>query len=127
MATSCSPVRAPIRVESAGEDRAVTTTAVPADDPIFAGHYPGFPIFPGVALIECVHRSALATAPGGQDLRLAAVESTRFTGPTFPGDELTVDLRWKAAEGAWRCVAEVRSPRGEAAKVRLRYRRGDHS
>ena len=25
-------------------------------DPIFTGHYPGFPIYPGVCLIECAHQ-----------------------------------------------------------------------
>ena len=35
-------------------------------EPVFAGHYPDFPIFPGVCVVECVHRSALATAPTGE-------------------------------------------------------------
>ncbi|MBC6447466.1 hypothetical protein [Actinokineospora xionganensis] len=125
MATTCSPVREGIRVDELSGDplRSRTTTiAIDATNPIFAGHYPGFPIFPGIGLVECVHRSALATAPDNRDLELAAIESTRFVGPTFPGDELTTDLEWKPADGGWTCLAVISSPRGEAAKVRLRYR-----
>ncbi|GLZ32197.1 hypothetical protein Lesp02_43850 [Lentzea sp. NBRC 105346] len=123
MATTCSPVREGIRVEAPG----TTTITIAEDNPIFAGHYPGFPIFPGVGLVECVHRSALAGTPDHRDLELAAIESTRFIGPTFPGDELTVELDWKARDGEWTCVAVISSPRGEAAKVRLRYREGGTS
>ncbi|GGS36186.1 3-hydroxyacyl-ACP dehydratase FabZ family protein [Actinokineospora fastidiosa] len=110
-----TPVRGPIHV--AADGRALIR--LDPDDPIFAGHYPGFPIFPGVGLIECVHRSAQVSAPG--ELRLAAIESTRFTGPTFPGDELTVTIKWSEVDDGWRCAAEVASPRGDAATVRLRY------
>lgn len=115
MATSCSPVRGPIRVDGDGR----VSVTIDRDDPIFAGHYPGFPIFPGVGLVECVHRGAQASAPA--ELRLAAIESTRFTGPTFPGDELTVSIAWSEVDGGWRCSAEVACPRGPAATVKLRY------
>ncbi|MFD1147571.1 3-hydroxyacyl-ACP dehydratase FabZ family protein [Saccharothrix hoggarensis] len=126
MATTCSPLREGVRVvEPPGEQPVATTTVtIDPDNPIFAGHYPGFPIFPGVGLVECVHRSALATAPEGRDLELAAIASTRFTGPTFPGDELTVRVEWKPDGDGWVVSAVVSSPRGEAAKVKLRYRNG---
>ena len=123
MATTCSPIREGIHVEGPG----ATSMTIANDNPIFAGHYPGFPIFPGVGLVECVHRSALATAPDHRDLELAAIESTRFTGPTFPGDDLTVRLEWQSANGGWTCAAVISSQRGEAAKVRLRYREGGMS
>lgn len=134
MATTCSLIREGIRVRDPGGAGlpAVTGVTIAEDNPIFAGHYPGFPIFPGVGLVECVHRSALATwalatAPDHRDLELAAIESTRFTGPTFPGDELTVSLDWKGGDDGWTCVAVISSQRGEAAKVRLRYREGGSS
>lgn len=109
--------------EKAG--RTSTRFTVAVDETVLPGHYPGFPIFPGVCLVEYVHQSVLATAPAEEPgPELVAVESTRFTGPVYPGDELTADIDWKPVDGAWQCRAKIRSGRGDAASVRLRYRRG---
>ncbi|MFD5418013.1 3-hydroxyacyl-ACP dehydratase FabZ family protein [Streptomyces sp. NPDC127069] len=100
-----------------------TTVRIDADERVFPGHYPGFPIFPGVCVVELVHRSALATAPGAR-VTLRAVESTRFLSPVFPGDRLTVELKWTRREGHWRCEAVAATDRGRAATVRLRFTEG---
>ncbi|WP_328788050.1 MULTISPECIES: 3-hydroxyacyl-ACP dehydratase FabZ family protein [unclassified Streptomyces] len=125
-----SPVRAVIRVlrparadGGDGELRSSAETLVEAEEPVFAGHYPDFPIFPGVCVVECVHRAARATAPAA-GLSLAALESARFVGAVFPGDTLTVELRWKPREDGWSATGEASTARGTAAKVRLRYRAG---
>ena len=55
-----------------------------------AGHYPGFPILPGVLLIDCV-RQAAGFARGAQ-LRLCGIDRARFTHPLLPGDELRLSL-----------------------------------
>ncbi|ANZ39749.1 hypothetical protein BBK82_30620 [Lentzea guizhouensis] len=91
---------------------------------VIEGHYPGFPIFPGVCIVECVHRSALTVSPVDRPIRLAAVISTRFVTPAFPGDELAIDLDWIRDGDGWRCVAEVTTERGRAALVRLRFEEG---
>ncbi|MEV5951702.1 hypothetical protein [Streptomyces sp. NPDC051993] len=126
---SHGPVRAATEVvrtarAGAGAD-ALSSRArfrIDRSEPVFAGHYPDFPIFPGVCVVECVHRAALATAPGaGSPLSLAALESARFVGAVFPGDVLTVDSKWTAVEGGWKCTATASTDRGDAAKVRLRY------
>lgn len=117
-----SPVAADVRVVSArGDDgRAATQVLVSPAEPVFAGHYPEFPIFPGVCVVECAHRSAQATAP--EPVELAAVESARFTGPAFPGDVLDLALKWRRTEGGWLCAVSAATARGGAASVRLRYR-----
>ena len=103
--------------------RAVTTVAVEPSEEVFAGHYPGFPIFPGVCVVECVHRGVLATAEA--PVTLTAVESTRFVSPVFPGDELTIEITSSWQDSTLRCRAVVSTARGRAAAVRLRYRTGE--
>ncbi|MFG3003929.1 3-hydroxyacyl-ACP dehydratase FabZ family protein [Streptomyces calvus] len=117
------PVRGPAHDEDSGAWTAGFTVTITEDEPVFAGHYPDFPIFPGVCVMECVRRAAESAAPpvtGG--LRLAAVESTRFLSAVHPGDELTVDITWSPRGEHWRCAAKVATGRGPAASVRLRYR-----
>lgn len=41
--------------------------------------------------------------------------------PVFPGDTVTSKLEWSADGDAWLCRAQVRTARGRAAQVRLRY------
>ncbi|UGY94208.1 3-hydroxyacyl-ACP dehydratase FabZ family protein [Streptomyces gobiensis] len=104
---------------------AEATIGISADEPVFDGHYPGFPILPGVCLIECVHRAALGAFPAFLDEkarpRLAAVESARFLDPVYPGELVAMELSWKAVRDDWQCRAVVRNPRGDSARVRLRY------
>ncbi|MFE6767560.1 3-hydroxyacyl-ACP dehydratase FabZ family protein [Streptomyces fimicarius] len=129
---AASPVTAPVRIVGTprraddGSLSAATVCTADPDEAFFAGHYPGFPIFPGVCVIECVHRSALLVLPSA---RLAAIESARFRGPVLPGDELSVELALTADSGtggddAWRVAATVRTIRGTAATVRLRLTSG---
>jgi 3-hydroxyacyl-[acyl-carrier-protein] dehydratase len=107
-----------------GGPPARTEIPIDASEPVFAGHYPDFPIFPGVCVVECVHRSALATAPDGAALALAELASARFVGAVFPGDVLGVDITWKALDDGWKATAVASTDRGTAAKVALRYRTG---
>jgi 3-hydroxyacyl-[acyl-carrier-protein] dehydratase len=55
-----------------------------------AGHYPGFPILPGVLLIDCVRQAAGVAC--GAELRLCSIDRARFTRPLLPGDELELSL-----------------------------------
>lgn len=117
-----SPLATGVRVRARRPDGVTATFRVDADEPVLAGHFPGFPIFPGVCLVECAHQTALLALPPGATL--AAIESVRFRSPVLPGDEVTVHLT--VAE--WTCTATLTLKRGgagsdeEAALVRLRYR-----
>jgi 3-hydroxyacyl-[acyl-carrier-protein] dehydratase len=126
---AASPVRGAVRVTRSGgtapdASPARTEIRIDASEPVFAGHYPDFPIFPGVCVVECVHKSALATAPAGAALTLVALDSARFVGAVFPGDVLGIDLTWTALDDGWKCAALASTDRGVAAKVALRYRTG---
>jgi 3-hydroxyacyl-[acyl-carrier-protein] dehydratase len=118
-----SPLVAGVELQRASGDEAVTTIAIAHDEPVLAGHYPGFPILPGVCLLDCAHRTVLAWARRqGHRLELDVVESTRFLNPVFPGDTVTTEVRIERAGDHWRCRASVSTERSRAADVRLRYR-----
>lgn len=125
-----SPLRADVAVSSVTTvgktTHAVTRMLITDGEPVFAGHYPGFPILPGVCVVECVHRSALSVASAaGRQIELEAVRSARFRDAVRPGDELIVELTLIEEDTGWRCDSVVRTGRGNAATVRLRYQAGE--
>lgn len=84
--------------------------AISGLDPVFAGHFPGQPIFPGVYMIEgLAQTSALLTfktyeARGVRfrnETLLTGVETVRFRRKVVPGDVLTYRVRVKRERGAF--------------------------
>lgn len=117
------PVEGVPRITGASSTQARTTISIRPDEPVFAGHYPGFPVLPGVCVVEYAHRSALVTAPKSLlPMELVAIESARFISPVFPGDELQIEVSGCHDGGHWRCEALGSTVRGPAAEIRLRYR-----
>jgi 3-hydroxyacyl-[acyl-carrier-protein] dehydratase len=72
---------------------------------VFAGHFPGRPLVPGVFLVEAA-RLVCATALDGLDLRVAEVTRAKFSGEVSPGVEVSVAVRL-SGEGPWTCRADV--------------------
>lgn len=83
---------------------------VTVNEPIFTGHFPENPIFPGVLLLEALAQAAgllgfkiTSSTPDSNDLYLfAGVDNARFKRQILPGD--TVDLHVsfeKERRGIW--------------------------
>ncbi|WP_164885093.1 3-hydroxyacyl-ACP dehydratase FabZ family protein [Rubrivivax rivuli] len=106
--------------------RLAGTQALRADDPVFADHFPGQPVYPGVLLVEMAGQFALCLAalqalgsarvPAGtrpQPVRLVRIHDTRFVAPALPGDQLTV-LAQTVDTGGYTFMALAQVLRGPA-------------
>lgn len=73
----------------------VGSFVIAADHPAFDGHFPGFPVVPGVVLLD----QAFAVIGVGATMRPGSVrlESVRFLAPVLPGQ--VVDVFSKPAGG----------------------------
>lgn len=81
-------------VELVPGQRVVATRVVPADDELYADHFPGFPVVPGVLLTEMMGQAAAKCLdaerlPRGKAL-LANIQSATFRDWVRPGDEVTM-------------------------------------
>ncbi len=66
---------------------------VPEDCIWFAGHFPGEPILPGIALIYTVYDAIERSEQDrGQSVNFSFLKRIRFTGPVRPGDKLLLSL-----------------------------------
>lgn len=79
------------------DKRAVAEYDVPVDLPLFQGHFPGYPILPGVIVLEMLAQTgALALLSRdefkGKVAYLAGVDSARFRRPVQPGDTLRAEM-----------------------------------
>ncbi len=62
-----------------------------ADDPVFAGHFPGHPLLPGIFQIEMTR--GLAEAALGGALAVRVVTKAKFLRPIIPGETVRVELK----------------------------------
>lgn len=77
-------------------ESAVCVTSFPAIDPMFAGHFPGNPLVPGVIITEALAQTAGIAAASGfaENARpfflLSAIQKMKFFGPARPEDEISL-------------------------------------
>lgn len=90
---------------------------ITVNEPIFTGHFPGRPIFPGVLILE-----ALAQASGilgyktvqkpqnsNELYLLASFDNVKFKRPVTPGDTLHLHVKFlKERRGMWKFYGEAK-------------------
>lgn len=77
--------------------RAVGIKNVSSGEPFFAGHFPGFPVMPGVLIVEAlaqVGAVALLQLPEfrGKIAFFAGIDRVRFKRQVVPGDVLRLEI-----------------------------------
>src|ERR1051326_6769660 len=97
--------------------RLVTRRPISGAEPVFAGHYPGFPILPGVLLVDAAYRDVVRSAAtwSRRPIRLVGLDSVRFSTPVFPGDVLETVCDVTSVDGGLRVKATFRTDRGRVA------------
>src|SRR5271169_6255247 len=81
------------------EDRIVGIKNVTVNEPFFVGHFPDFPVMPGVLIVEAMAQVAgvlvLKSVPdrASKLVLLVAVENARFRRPVVPGDTLRMEMK----------------------------------
>ena len=73
---------------------------ISAASPLFAGHFPGRPLLPGIAHLALARRALSELA--GREVDLAAVRSLKLRRPVAPGDPLELRVDSPGEDGAAR-------------------------
>ena len=79
--------------------RIVGLKNVSVNEPVFQGHFPGFPLFPGVYILEALAQTggilmikSLNLEIGKYAIVFAGIDGARFKKPVYPGDQLILEL-----------------------------------
>jgi 3-hydroxyacyl-[acyl-carrier-protein] dehydratase len=79
--------------------RIVGLKNVSINEPYFQGHFPGFPLMPGVYVLEALAQvggilmiKSLNLEIGKYAVVFAGIDDARFKRPVYPGDQLILEL-----------------------------------
>lgn len=78
-------------VERTADDLPVLHFCFAADQPVFAGHFPGHPILPGVFQMEMARVAAEVILGGAMIVR--GITKAKFRRPILPAETIRVELK----------------------------------
>ena len=85
-------------IECDFESRIVGIKNVTADEHFFQGHFPEFPVMPGVLIIEALAQTArilglkILKLEGKGSVLFTGIDGAKFRKPVVPGDQLRLEL-----------------------------------
>jgi 3-hydroxyacyl-[acyl-carrier-protein] dehydratase len=79
---------------------------VTMNEPYFQGHFPAYPVMPGVLILEALTQlsgvlavaSGLADAQGAPAVSFDGIDGCRFKRQVMPGDQLMLESDWQPGE-----------------------------
>jgi beta-hydroxyacyl-ACP dehydratase FabZ len=89
---------------------------VTMNEPFFQGHFPGFPVMPGVLILEAMAQVGAVfmlqrvEEPEKKIVYFASIDNAKFRKPVVPGDQLRLELellRLRKTSGKMKGVAYV--------------------
>lgn len=85
-------------------ERAVAEKTLTGEEDVFRGHFPGYPVYPGVLQVESMAQTgavALLSVPEnrGKIVLFAGIEKVRFRRQVRPGDTLRFEVRVSTVRG----------------------------
>jgi 3-hydroxyacyl-[acyl-carrier-protein] dehydratase len=92
-------------IELVRAKRVVAIKNVTINEPFFVGHFPGYPIMPGVLIVEAMAQAGAAllftevTERDNKLLVFTGIERARFRRPVTPGDQLRIEVDVLAFRG----------------------------
>jgi 3-hydroxyacyl-[acyl-carrier-protein] dehydratase len=81
------------------EERIVGIKNVTVNEPFFVGHFPEYPVMPGVLVVEAMAQVAgvlvLKSLPNRKSklVLLASIEQAKFRNQVRPGDQLRIEMK----------------------------------
>ena len=87
------------RIEELETERVVGIKNVTVNEPFFTGHFPDYPVMPGVLIIEAMAQVAgvlvLSGIPDRKNklVLMAGVDGAKFRKPVRPGDQLRMEMK----------------------------------
>jgi 3-hydroxyacyl-[acyl-carrier-protein] dehydratase len=87
------------RIVEVADDRIVGLKNVSANEPFFQGHFPCYPVMPGVLIVETMAQVGavlLLRSVEQRDNKLVlftTIEQAKFRRPVVPGDQLRVEMQ----------------------------------
>lgn len=87
------------RILELEQERIVGMKNVTANEPFFMGHFPEYPVMPGVLIVEAMAQVGgvlvLRSVPDRKSklVLFASIEEARFRRPVLPGDTLIIECK----------------------------------
>jgi 3-hydroxyacyl-[acyl-carrier-protein] dehydratase len=101
--------------DAEGGPSIVAIKLVSMSDPILQGHFPGYPVVPGVVQVEAMAQAAvvLAHLTGHFDAErhhcfFMGIESARFRAPVVPGERLEIRVQAQRLGRVGKFAGEIR-------------------